>query len=204
MRSRFHSLVASLVASLVVILCFAGQSQAQTFGFTTEPVIPVGDFSKVTKIGGGVTGYVGSRLGRKSPWLIEVNSGFQWHAGDRVSLDEWPGVPEDSTADGDRISISGWMFPIRASITRLFGQAYFSPRVGVYIPAGDLDSRLGLSTSFGVSPKIGVLFFVSRDVTADLGIEYTAVFDEQTVMYVGFSFGFLMGGGRLTHKRTPY
>jgi hypothetical protein len=74
----------------------------------------------------------------------------------------------------------------------------------VYIPAGETKSKLGMKTSFGISPRIGHLFFVTRDLTADLGLEYTVIFDEETVMFVGFGFGFLFGGNRLPRRRLPY
>jgi hypothetical protein len=153
-----------------------------------------------------MTGYVSARLGgRKSPWIITADVGAQWHAGDTVDQEEFPNfVLPDTVGDDDAVDFSTWLFPIRGSITRLIGRTYISPRVGVYIPVGDLKDRLGFDPSLGVSPKIGYLFFVTRDLTADVGIEYTVVFGAETLMYVGFNFGFLMGGKRLPRRHIPY
>jgi len=200
MRFVFAPLLALLVgASGAPIVA------AQTFGFTTEPLVPVGKFAKAIDIGWGATAYVGFRLGgRKSRWALEADVAAQWLAGDSIDPDSFPDIfPPDST-DGDGIQVSGFLFPIRASITRLFGRSYFSPRVGVFIPAGDLKSKLKMEPSFGISPKIGYFFFITRELTADIGFEYTVVFDRDPLMYFGLSFGFLMGGERLPRKRTPY
>ncbi len=196
-----------LFALLLTLLAVAGGVTliaAQTFGFTTEPLVPVGKFAKAVDIGWGATGYVGTRLGgRKSPWLLEANIGAQWLAGYSVDSDEFPDIaPPDSTSNA--VQLSGFLFPVRASITRLMGRTYFSPRVGLYIPAGGLKSKLKMEPSFGISPKIGYFFFVTRDLTADIGLEYTVIFDRDPLMYVGFSFGFLMGGGQLSRRRLPY
>ena len=194
----------NLALLLTVLLIVGGFSTAtaQTFGFTTEPLVPVGKFAKVIDVGWGATGYVGFKLGgRKSPWFFEANVAAQWLAGDSNDLTDFGRPLIDP---GDQIRISGWLFPIRASLTRIFGRAYFSPRAGIFIPAGDLTSKLNMSTDFGITPKIGYFFFITRDLTADLGIEYTVIFDREPLMYIGFSFGFLYGGKRLPRRRIPY
>jgi hypothetical protein len=195
-------LLRALLLTVVVVASGVGALEAQTFGFTTEPLIPVGKFAKAIDIGWGATGYVGAKLGgRKSKWFIEGNVAAQWHAGD--SIEDGLFAP-DTTGDGDAIQVAGWIFPVRASLTRLFGRAYFSPRVGIYIPVGGLKDKLNMEPSFGISPRIGHFFWISRDITADLALEYTVIFDQAPLMYVGLSFGFLMGGGRLPRGRHPY
>ncbi len=200
MRFTLASLLTLVVGASCVSL-----AAAQTFGFTTEPLVPVGKFAKAIEIGWGATGYVGTRLGgRKSRWVLEADIAAQWHAGDSIDPDEFPDIlPPDSTG-GNAIQISGFLFPVRASLTRLFGRSYFSPRVGIFIPVGDLKSKLKMGSSFGVSPKIGYFFFITRELTADIGLEYTVIFDRDPLMYIGFSFGFLMGGKRLPRRRNPY
>lgn len=198
MRLRLAVLLALLAA-----ISTTSVVSAQTFGFTTEPLLPVGKFGQVIDIGWGATGYVGTRLGgRKSSWFIEADVAVQWHAGDSIDNTDFPGLPP--SGGGDAVQVAGFLFPVRASITRLFGRAYFAPRVGVYIPTSDLKNKLQMKTSFGTSPKIGYLMFITRELTADLGLEYTIIFDREPLMYVGISFGFLMGGQRLARRRLPY
>lgn len=193
----------ALLLTLLAVVSGASLIAAQTFGFSTEPLVPVGKFARAIDIGWGATGYVTTRLGgRKSVWLFEADIAAQWHAGDSIDPDEFPDVPPQTP--GGSVQVSGFLFPIRASITRLVNLAYISPRVGLFIPVGGLKDKLNMTTSFGISPKIGYLFFVSRDLTADLGVEYTVIFDSDPLMYVGFSVGFLMGGGRLPRRRLPY
>lgn len=198
--------VATAVTVFLISLAGASIVSGQTVGFTTEPFIPVGKYAKAIDIGWGATGYIGTRLGgRKSNWVLEANAGAQWHAGDRVDLDEFPEARPDTTGDGDAVAVAGWLFPLRVSLTRVLGRAYFSPRVGYYIPVGGLKSKIDMQPSFGITPRVGYFFFITRDLTADLGLEYTVIFDSRApLMYVGFSFGFLMGGKRLPRKRTPY
>lgn len=193
----------ALLLTLLAVVGGASLIAAQTFGFSTEPLVPVGKFRRAIDIGWGARGYVTTRLGgRKSTWLLEADIAVQWHAGDSIDPDEFPGVPPPTA--GGSVQVSGFLFPIRASITRLVDLAYFSPRVGLFIPVGGLKDKLNMTPSFGISPKMGYLFFISRDLTADLGLEYTVIFDSDPLMYVGFSFGFLMGGGRLPRRRLPY
>lgn len=203
---QLRPLVTTLL--LLTALGFEGNARfarAQAPGFSTEPLLPVGKFAKAADVGWGISGYYSFRLGRTSPWAFVADVGAQWHAGDSIDRTEYPDLfPPDSTVDGDGIALSGWIFPIRASLTRILGRAYFSPRVGVYIPVGETKSRLGMRTSFGISPRLGHLFFVTRHLTADVGIEYTVIFDREPVMYVGFGFGFLFGGNRLPRRRLPY
>ena len=196
----------SLVALVICFLAGASNpASAQALGFTTEPMVPIGKFSKASDIGWGITGYMGFRLGRKSPLVLQFDAGAQWHAGDTVDKDEFPDlIPPDTVGDDDAIDFAGWMFPIRGSLTLLLGRAYVAPRAGLYIPIGDFSNVLQMDPSFGISPKVGFLFFVSRDVTADVGIEYNVVFTDPQIMYVGFSFGFLLGGERLPRRRLPY
>lgn len=199
---------AVIVIAAAVILAAAGDdAEAQLVpGFSTEPLLPVGDYAKAVEIGWGITGYLARRIGgRKGTWAITADIGAQWHAGDTVDPDDHPEIfPPDSTGDGDELSVTGWMFPARLSFTKVFGRTYVMPRGGIYIPVGDLDSILQLDPSFGFSPRVGYLFPVTRELTADVAIEYTIVFDRVNVMYFGFGFGFLMGGGRLPHQRLPY
>ena len=199
-KSRILLLAICLVASLVPTV------EAQVLGFSFEPLLPIGKFSKVADIGWGATGYMTTRLGgRKSPWILTADVSAQWHAGDTINQEDYPDlVPPDTIGDNDAVDFSGWMIPIRGSLTRLFGRAYFSPRVGAYIPLSDFKNLLNMDPALGISPKIGYLFFVTREVTADVGIEYTVVFSEETLMYVGFGFGFVMGGERLPRRRIPY
>ena len=200
-------LLIALLLVLSVVASGASAIAAQTFGFTTEPLVPVGKYAKAIDIGWGATGYVGTRLGgRKSKWLLEANVAAQWHAGDSIDPDEFPDAipPPDQSGNSDAVQVTGWLFPIRASITRLFGRSYFSPRVGVFIPVGGLSDKLKMEPSFGITPKIGYFFWITRELTADLGLEYTVIFDREPLMYVGFSFGFVMGGERLPRGRHPY
>ena len=193
----------ALLLTVSAVASGASLIAAQTFGFTTEPLVPVGKFAKAIDVGWGATAYVATRLGgRKSPWVLEANIGAQWHAGDSIDPNEFPGLPPPG--DGGSVQVSGFLFPVRASITRLMGRSYFSPRVGVFVPIGGLKDKLQMETSFGISPKVGYFFFITRELTADLGLEYTVIFDRDPLMYVGFSFGFLVGGRRLPRRRLPY
>lgn len=187
---------------MAVLVC-APSVTGQTIGFTTQPMVPVGRFAKAADIGWGLTAYVAKRLGRKSPFAIGLDVGVQWHAGDSIDRTEYPDVPPPDS-EGDAAALSGWMFPLRAEITTLVSNGYITGRAGIYIPVADLDSKLGLEPSFGISPRVGYLFFVTRDLTADIGIEYTLVFDSDPIMYGGFGFGFLTGGKRLPRRRLPY
>jgi len=96
--------------------------------------------------------------------------------------------------------VSGTFIPIRASITRLFGRTYVSPRVGFYIPTGGYKKELELEAMFGVAPRVGYLFPMTRDTSIDFAAEWNYLFGDNNLQYVGVSFGIFFGGRRLPRQ----
>ena len=92
------------------------------------------------------------------------------------------------------VKISGSYIPLRGSITRFFGRYYLSPRVGVYLPVGDFKNEAGFSPSFGIAPRFGYFFPISREIQFDFAFEYDYLLGDQTFHYAGVSMGLFFGG----------
>ena len=186
-----------LLAGLIAIM--PNRTEAQwSFGGSSEFFVPVGELSKVSLVGVSFGIYTGTRIGR-SPWALQADAGLQWFIPDLIPIEDAPDwVTNPNPNNRNELSMSGTFIPIRGSITRFFGRYYVSPRVGVYIPTGDFTREADLKTSFGVAPRIGYFFPISRSVQFDFAFEYDYQFSDPVMQYFGVSLGVFFGGRRLS------
>lgn len=199
MRTVFRILVVVLIAAAVSVSPDRAEAQWK-YGWTSEFFVPVGDLADISLIGISAGVYAGRLLGkgRRSPWALEFDTGIHWFVPRDLTVEEVPDWVEDPVPDSDGlVKLSGSFIPVRGSITRFFGRYYFSPRLGIYLPLGDFKNHVGFEPSFGVAPRLGYFFFMSRELQFDLALEYDYIFGDRSLQYFGLSFGLFFGGKSL-------
>ena len=190
-----------VLAVLIVtsaITSAADSANAQwKYGVSSEFFVPLGNLNDISQLGISGIVYAGRMIQRRT-WAFEVDGGVQWFIPRHLQAEEVPDWVANPDPDSDgRVSISGSLLPVRASITRFFGRYYLSPKVGAYFPAGDFKKKLELDVMFGIAPRFGYFYPMTRDVQFDLAVEYNYLFADESLQYVGFSFGLFFGGRRL-------
>lgn len=197
MKTVANRSVAILTLAVSLGIC-PGTADAQwKYGWSTELFVPQGDLSEISLIGLSGEVYAG-RLIDRSQWAVEFDVGIHWFIPEELRVEEVPDwVTDPEPNSRGLVKVSGSFIPLRGSITRFFGRLYFSPRVGVYIPVGGFRKEAGFEPTFGIAPRLGYFFFMSREMQFDLAFEYDYLFGDRDLRYFGVSMGIFFGGRRL-------
>ena len=191
-----------ILTLLVAIDLCPGTADAQwKYGWSSEFFVPLGDLSEISLIGLSAAVYAGKLIDR-SQWALEFDAGIQWFIPEELTVEEVPDwVTDPEPNSSGLVKLSGSFIPLRGSITRFFGRLYFSPRLGVYFPVGDFRKEVGFDPAFGIAPRLGYFFPMTRDMQFDLAFEYDYLFGDQSIYYFGVSMGIFFGGRRLFRRR---
>jgi len=197
--NRFAGILTLVLALGVGV--FHGTAHAQwKYGWSTQFFVPLGDLSEISQIGLSAEVYAGQMIDRRK-WAVTLDAGIHWFIPKELTEEEVPDWVADPAPNGNGIvKVSGSFIPLRGSITRLFGRYYVSPRAGVYLPVGDFKKEAGFDPAFGIAPRLGYFFPITRDMQFDLALEYDYVFGDRSLQYFGVSMGILFGGQRLSRR----